>query len=60
MNHCRGPRVFPGETGNVSSAKWATKQNSAPDETIFRTGEDIRKLALVTKSTNETTGRKGP
>ena len=32
-----------------------------PDETIFATGEDGRKLALARRSTNETTtGRQGP
>jgi hypothetical protein len=32
-----------------------------PDETIFTTGEDGRKLALATSSSNETTtGRQGP
>ena len=30
------------------------------DETIFRGGEDSRKLALATNSTNETTDREGP
>jgi hypothetical protein len=30
------------------------------DETIFGFGEDSRKLALATSSTNETTGREGP
>jgi hypothetical protein len=30
------------------------------EETILGVGEDSRKLALATSSTNETTGREGP
>ena len=30
------------------------------DETIFRFGEDNRKLALVRTASNETTGHEGP
>jgi hypothetical protein len=30
------------------------------EETILGIGEDTRKLALTTTSTNETTGREGP
>ena len=60
MNHYPGLGVFSVRTA-MFHRPVDDETKLGPDETIFASGEDRRKLALATSSTNETTtGRQGP
>jgi hypothetical protein len=59
MNQYRDPGVSLGGPG-MFRQPMDDETKLGPDETIFGLGEDSRKLALATSSTNETTGREGP
>jgi hypothetical protein len=45
------------ECGRLFRPRGARETKRGPNETIFRFGEDIRKLAMVTNPVNELTGR---
>src|SRR3954447_5529667 len=59
MNHYPALGVSPGGQG-MFRRPMDDETKLGPDETIFVAGEDGRKLALATSSTNETTGPPRP